>query len=175
MRLAIRVSIAHPHTKVEWQLTVQALPSDGPHVRREQHRDNPTVPEHTDELERLAPTTETPLRGRESLGSAEQPAQTDQTVGSSAGNTGRRDERGERDAGGENGAGDDGSDNPHDDDGVARLAVVHLGYPAGEREHTISGNGEDQTGGSDDGDSGVLNNQHKSQRPFRKGTHHPQC
>jgi hypothetical protein len=138
------------------KLTVQALPSNGPRIRREQHRNNPTVPEHTDKLEWLAQATETPLRGRESLRSAEQPAQADQPISSSAGNTSRRDQGSESHAGGQDGAGDDSSNDPHDDDGIARLAVLHLGHPAGEREHAVSGDSKDETGGGDDGDSGVL-------------------
>lgn len=143
-------------SKKDPKLTVQSLSRDRPRIRREQHSNNPSIPEHTDKLERLAPAAETPLRCGESLRGAEQPTETNQTVGSGAGNTSGRNERGESHIRGEDGAGDQGCDAPDDDDCVAGLAVVYLGDPAGEWEHAVTSDGKDETGGGNDGDGGVL-------------------
>lgn len=138
------------------KLTVQVLASNRPDVRGEQNSDHPTVPEHTDELKRLAPPTQTPLRRRESVRGTEQATQTDQSVGCGTGDTGGRNEGGEGHVGRQDGAGDQGGDTPDNDDGVTRLAVVDAGDPAGEGEDTVTGDGEDKARSGDDSNGGVL-------------------
>jgi hypothetical protein len=136
--------------------TIQILAGNRPLIRREKDSNNPPVPENTNELKRLAPATETPLRLGEALRGADQPAETDQTVGCCAGDSGCRDKRSEGHAGGEDRASDQGGDAPDDDDGVSGLTAVYAGDPAGEGENAITGDSEDETRSGDDGDRSVL-------------------
>lgn len=137
------------------RLTVQVRASNGPLVRREQNGDNPSVPEHTNELEGLAPAAQTPRRLGEAIGRTEKSTETDQAIGGGTGNTCGRDERSESHVRGEDGAGDESSDTPDDNDGVTGLAIVHLGHPAGEGQNTITSNCEDQAGSGNDSNGGV--------------------
>lgn len=138
------------------QLTVQVRPGDRKRIRGKEHSHDPAIPKHPDELERLAQPAETPRRLGEPLGRAEQPPKADQSVRRGAGHARGRDQRREGDVGWEQGAGDDAGDGPDDDDGVAGLAVVDAGDPAGEGEDAVAGDGEDETGCGDDGDCRVL-------------------
>ena len=141
------------------QPTIQVLASDREGVGREQDSDNPAIPEDTDELERLAPAAETPLRLREPFRSAEQAAQTDQTVSRSTGNTGCRDERGKSRGGWKNGASDYSGDSPDNNNCVPWLTVLYTGNPTRKGEYAITGDGKDKARGSDDGNCGVLEKQ----------------
>lgn len=58
---------------------------------------------------------------------------------------------------GEDGAKKGGTKDEHDSHGILGLSVtVHASDPSRERENAVAGNGEDKTGGGDDGDTGVL-------------------
>jgi hypothetical protein len=138
------------------QRTIQVLGGDRERVGREQDSDNPAIPEDTDELERLTPAAETPLRLREPFRSAQQPTQTDQTVSRSTGNTSCRDERSESRGGWKNGASDYSGDSPDNNNCVPWLTVLYTGNPTRKGEYTITGNGKDKARGSDDGNCGVL-------------------
>lgn len=88
------------------QHTIQVLTSDWEHVRREQDSDDPAIPKDTNELERLTPATETPLGFREPRRGTQKSTQTDQTIRSSAGDTGCRDKGSESRSGWKKGASD---------------------------------------------------------------------
>lgn len=152
----IDVRIYSLNTGGEEELTIQCLPGHRPCVRREEDSDNPSIPEDADELERLAPPSQTPLRLGEAFRRAEQTTEADQTIRSSAGHAGRRDEGGEGDVRWQDGASHQSGHAPDDDDSVTGLATVHLGDPAGEWEDTVSGDGENEAGSGDDGDGSVL-------------------
>jgi hypothetical protein len=137
-------------------LTVQVLASYRPGIGREQNSHNPSIPKHTDELERLAPPTKTPRRLGKALRSAQQSAETDEAIGSRTRNTGCGDERSESHVRWENGAGNECGNTPDDDHGVPGLTVVHFGDPAGKGEHTITGDSKHQARRGDDGDRSVL-------------------
>lgn len=150
------ILLARSQMRVEKKRTVQVLASDRPRVGRKQDSDDPAIPEHTNELERLAPPTETPLRLGESGRGAEQTTKANQTVGCSAGDTGGRDEGGECHIGGKDGASDQRGDTPDNDDGVTGLTVVDLGNPTREGKDTVAGDCEDETRSGDNGNGGVL-------------------
>jgi hypothetical protein len=142
--------------KRETKHTVQVLASDRPLVGREQDSDNPAIPEHTDKLEGLAPTSQTPLGLGEPLGCTQQSTETDYSVSGSAGNTSCRDKGSESHVGRKDGAGYQGGDTPDDNDCVTGLAIVDTRDPAREGKHTVTGDGEHKTGSGDNCDRSVL-------------------
>ncbi|GMG09531.1 unnamed protein product [Aspergillus oryzae var. brunneus] len=109
--------------------TIQIRPGNGKRIRRKENGNNPPVPEHADELERLAPLPEAPLGLGKALRGADETGETDEAVGCCAGDTGCGDERCECHIGGEERAGDQGCYGPDDDHGVAGLAVVDFRDP----------------------------------------------
>lgn len=144
------------HNRHNNRRVIQALGLDRENIWRKQHRHDPPVPKHPNHLKRLAPPPQTPARRRERLGRQQQPPQADEAVRRGRRHARGRDERGEGDARGEDGAGDEGGDAPDDKDCVFGLAGVDLRDPGGVGEDAVAGDGEDEAGGGDDGDGGVL-------------------
>lgn len=64
---------------------VEILPGDRKLIGREQHSNHPPIPEHANNLERLAEAPQTPLRLGEALGRAQEARETDQAVRCGAG------------------------------------------------------------------------------------------